>query len=171
MKFGRRFISVLLKLLYVLFSGFWLFTLTVMMLYGRTEGDIGPGVIALDAGAFCLALCVMYTTLLDVAPGELTEEGIYVRVFLIRRFYPWESIRQAGILWRRGRGMQYNDLVLLKSGGSPRRYRDWSFVLRNPFRLIRLGDSPAIRDYVVRHYGPLDFDLSYGRPEQSIVMD
>lgn len=65
--------------------------------------------------------------------------------------------------------MHYNELVLLKSGGSPRKYRDRFFVLRNCFRLIHLGDSPALREYVIRYYGPLDFDLSDGRSEQSVV--
>lgn len=170
-KFGNRFISFMFKLFFSLFSGVWLLILAVMMLYGWKQGDLEFGVIALVAGAFCGVLALMYLILMNVATGELTEEGIYIRVFLRRRFYPWASIRQAGVLWRMGRGWHYNDLVLLKSGGSPRRYRDWSFPLRNFFFLICLGDSPAIRDYVIRRYGPLDFDLSDGRPEKSIVMD
>lgn len=171
MKFGNRFISFLFKLFFSLFSGVWLFILAVMMIYGWREGSVGFGAIALVAGAFCGVLALMYRILTDVAPGELTKEGVYVRPFLFRRFYPWNSIRQAGVLWRMGRGMHYNELVLLKPGGSPRRYRDRSFSLRNSFRLICLGDTPAIRDYVIRHYGPLDFDLSDGRPEKSIVAD
>lgn len=171
MKFGNRFIAFLFRLFFSLFSGVWLLILAVMMIYGWREGTVGFGTIALVAGVFCGVLALMYRILTDVATGELTNEGIYIRVFLLRRFYPWDSIRQAGVLWRMGRGRHYNDLVLLKPGGSSRRYRDWSFPLRNYFRLICLGDSPAIRDYVIRRYGPLDFDLSDGRPERSIVVD
>ena len=171
MKFGNRFISFLFRLVFSLFSGVWLFILAVMMIYGWREGDLELGAIVLVAGAFCGALVLMYRILTDVATGELTNEGIHIRVFLLRRFYPWDSIRQAGVLWRMGRGWRYNDLVLLKPGGSPRRYRDWSFSLRNCFRLICLGDSPALREYVIRHYGPLDFDLSDGRSESSTIVD
>lgn len=171
MKFGNKFISFMFKLFFSLFSGIWLFVLAVMMVYGWREGEMEFGVIALVAGAFCGVLVLMYSILTDVATGELTKEGIHIRVFLLRRFYPWAGIRQAGVLWRMGRGMHYNELVLLKPGGSPRKYRDRLFVLRNRFRLIHLGDSTAIREFVIRHYGPLDFDLSDGRPEQSVVID
>lgn len=171
MKFGNRFISFMFKLFFSLFGGVWLFILAVMMRYGWREGTVGFGTVALVAGAFCAVLALMYRILTDVATGELTAEGIHVRVFLIRRFYPWSSIRQAGVLWRMGRGMHYNEIVLLRSGGSPRKYRDRFFVLRNLFRLIYISYTPEARDFIVRHYGPLDFDLSDGRPEQSIIAD
>lgn len=171
MRFGNKFISVLFRLFFGLFSCLWLFAMVVITVYGLGSGTLESWTAAVLAAAFCAFLLVMYLPLVETAPGELTAEGIYVRVFLLRRFYPWDSIRQAGVLWRMGRGMHYNELVLLKPGGSPRKYRDRLFVLRNRFRLIHLGDSPALREYVIRHYGPLDFDLSDGRPEQSVVLE
>ena len=107
----------------------------------------------------------------ELATGELTPEGVYVRMLFRRRFYPWGSIRQAGVLWCQGRGMRYNEIVLLKTGGSPRRYRDRWFEVRNFFKIIHIPCNSATKQYVIAHYGPLDFDLSDGRPEQSIVVD
>ena len=171
MRFGNRLVSFLFKLICTMFSTVWLIVLVVMILQSRMEEDPEPVLIALVAVMFCIALLLMYFLLIEVASGELTEEGVYVRVLLNRRFYPWASIRQAGILYCMGRGTRYNSLVLLKPGGSPRRYRDGLFAYRNAFHLIFLGGSPAIREYVIRHYGPLDFDLSDGRPERSEVVD
>lgn len=101
----------------------------------------------------------------------LSEDGVLIRCLFIPRFWSWAQISQAGILWRMKRYGRYNDFVLLLHNGSPRRYRDMTFVLRNQFKLIHLPATAEARDYVVRHYGPLDFDLSDGQPEQSIVVD
>ena len=93
------------------------------------------------------------------APGELTEEGVYVRHFLIRRFYPWSDIIQVGILRRKTKGMP-QEIILVKSGGSPRKPGDLTglFLLRNLFRLIHIPDEPELIDYVTAHLGPLAYD-------------
>lgn len=171
MKFGNNLSNILLRLILAVFSCVFVLGIVLVVVYGEPA----PGASVWDLVFVVLMLGLFVGLwlhmLTETAPGELTKEGVYIRPFLIRRFYPWASIRQAGVLWRMGRGVCYNELVLLKPGGSLRRYRDWSFSLRNGFHLIRLGDNPAIRDYVIRHYGPLDFDLSDGRPEKSIVAD
>ena len=124
--------------------------------------------LMLFLGALWGLLC--YAALTDVPRVDLSEEGIRVRVLLYSRSYTWKEIRQAGILYRRGRNCCYNQLVLLPPGGSPRRYKDKLFVFRNYFSLIKLPSyTEEIRSYVCRHYGPLDFDLSDGKSEQSIV--
>lgn len=108
----------------------------------------------------------------QIAWGEMTEEGVFHRVLFRKQFYPWSDFLQAGILWRTGRNpYRYNDLVLLKPGGSKRKYRDRFFLLRNSRRLIHIPCTAEFKTYVIRHYGPLDFDLSDGRLEQSIVVD
>ena len=81
------------------------------------------------------------------------------------------AIRQAGILWRLGRSCRYNEIILLKQNGSRRGYRDGGFLARNLFKIIHIPYSEAARAYIVAHYGPLDFDLSDGRPEQSQLVE
>lgn len=99
----------------------------------------------------------------------LTEKGVAFRILFRERFFAWSEIRQAGILWRLGKGMYYNDLVLLLPKGSPRRYHDYFFVLRNCFSLIHLPPQGDVRSFVEKHYGPLDFNLADGKEEKSIV--
>ena len=88
------------------------------------------------------------------APAELTEEGVYVRWFLCKHFYPWQSIRQALVLKSRYRNME-QDLVLVPRYGSPRKAgeRDTLFHLRNHFRLIYLPASAELIGYVRSVYG------------------
>ena len=43
--------------------------------------------------------------------------------------------------------------------------------LRNFGKLIHIADTEQVRNYVIKHYGPLDFNLSDGQAEQSIVVD
>ena len=99
----------------------------------------------------------------------LTEKGIYAYTLFRGRIYPWNQIIQAGVLWRVGRTERFNEIVLLKQGGSPRKFRDDLFLLRNLRKAIRMDDNPEVRGYINRYYGPLDFDLADGKPEKSQV--
>lgn len=107
----------------------------------------------------------------ETAFVELSDEGIFVRVLLKKQFYQWSEIPQAGIAWRAGGKGDPNWFVILLPGGSPRKHKDITFFLRNTTKLIRLPRTSEVRQYVIAHYGPLDFDLSDGQPEQSIVVD
>lgn len=95
---------------------------------------------------------------LYTAPAvTLGEEGIAVRFWFRKRFYPWKEICQAGYLWSRGNIGYYSELVLLLPGGSPRRNRDKTFRLRNLGKIVRLPMDPEIVEYILAHYGLLDF--------------
>lgn len=89
--------------------------------------------------------------------GTLTEEGIYVRHFIIKRFYRWSDIRQVGIVHRQGRNSYY-EIVLVKPCGSLRTPETKAFLFRNQFRLIHIPYSEPIRHYIIASYGKLDFD-------------
>ena len=99
----------------------------------------------------------------------LTKEGIYAYTLFRGKPYPWNQIIQAGVLWRMGRTERFNEIVLLKQGGSPRKFRDDWFLLRNLRKAIRIDDNPEVRAYIGQYYGPLDFDLADGKPEKSQV--
>lgn len=99
----------------------------------------------------------------------LTETGIYSYTLFRNKIYPWNQIIQAGVLWRMGRTERFNEIVLLKQGGSPRKFRDDLFLLRNLRKAIRMDDNPEVRAYISQYYGPLDFDLADGKPEKSRV--
>lgn len=125
-----------------------------------------------------LTLLVQLLWTILLAPGlianpkiTLTEEGILVNRFFWKKLYPWNQIAQAGILWRMGKGIWYNDFVLLLQGGSRRGYKDKTFLLRNIGKLIHMDPSDPVQTYVRKHYGPLDFDLSDGRSENSIIIE
>ena len=105
---------------------------------------------------FCIPRSVKYQS----ASGEVTPEGVYVRHYFVRRFYAWSEIRQAGILYRTGKGGGYYDIVLVKPGGSPRKPGDLTglFLLRNLFRLIHIPDEPELIDYITACFGPMAYD-------------
>lgn len=162
---GRYFLFLLF---FVAIGGFVLFGIFLCLFHSDTEERY----LAL----FMLGWLIIWWYLMTIALHSmsavtLSEDGVLIRRLFVPRFWSWDQISQAGILWGRKRYGRYNDFVLLPHTGSPRRYRDKTFVLRNQFRLIHLPATADVRDYVVRHYGPLDFDLSDGQPEQSIVVD
>ena len=123
-----------------------------------------------------LAMIGGYTALLWVKLYHfpeviLGETGVFVRVLWRKRFYYWNEIKQAGILFCPGRGIPYERLYFVTPKGSKRRHKDHLFRIRNVGKLIMIPAKMEIRNYVVSHYGPLDFDLSYGKAEQSTVDD
>lgn len=125
---------------------------------------------------FAVEMCggfflVIYIQMQYIAEVILTEEGIFVRVLFRKRFYSWGEIQQAGVLFSQTRGVPYERLYLVKPCGSRRRYKDKTFLSRNLGRLICLPADAETRTYVTEHYGPLDFDLAYGKTEQSEVVE
>ncbi|MBR0446301.1 MAG: hypothetical protein IIX23_03285 [Oscillospiraceae bacterium] len=115
--------------------------------------------------------CLAYTLLRSMPIVELKEDGIYCRVLVKTKFYNWRTIEQAGFLWSVGRYARFNDLVLLKPGGSKRKYKDKTFRLRNWGKLIHIKPTEGNIRFVCEYYGPLDFNLSDGRDETSVVME
>lgn len=95
----------------------------------------------------------------ETAAGKITDEGVYVRFFIRKRFYAWEDIQQAGILLRNGKQSFY-ELILVKPGGSLRKEGEGEtrFILRNLFRLIHIPYREPLFHYIKSCYGPLDFD-------------
>ena len=96
----------------------------------------------------------------------LRPDGVSVRWMLRTRSYQWQDFVQAGILRIVGRGMCTNMIVLLPAGGSRRGHRDFWFRLRNWGRLIYVPCDHRTRQYVISHYGPLDFSLFDSRWER-----
>lgn len=152
-----------------LLVGCFFFLLLASTMAGKGMLEEGLGII-LAYELFWAALA--YSALSEWPCLEFTEEGVFFRVLFRKRYYRWEEIQQAGILWRRGRNSMYNELVLLTPKGSRRKYKDKFFLLRNPFTVIKVAYyNKDIHEFVVKHYGSLDFDLSHGRGEQSVVVD
>ncbi len=163
--FGIRFLRGYMLVL----TGVWV-GLFVLMLPGLLLAAVQEPLITLvGLLIFLLGIPTLYDCLSCSPILELTEDGICSRVLFRKRFYLWSDIIQVGILWKPGLAF-CNRLVLLPKGGSPRRYQDKTFVLRNLFRLIWIPQYDAqVLDYIRSHYGPLDFDRTDGCREQSIV--
>lgn len=115
-----------------------------------------------------LGTAVIWWMLSAIPVVELAETGVSVRVFIKKRNYQWKSIRQVGVLWHIGRGMEYNSVVLLKQNGSCRVYQDKTFLLRNIGKTIQFRHSPEAIRLINKYYGALDFDLSDGRIEKIV---
>lgn len=165
---GTSRIGRLIGFLMLLSGSVFLILLAVAMAQENVLAE-GWYLLAFLVAMFVVIACLSLTEFPDV---ELTEAGVSVRILFLKRHYAWREIKQAGILYRWGRNCRFNELVLVTPKGSLRKYKDRLFLLRNPFTLIKMPwYSEELRQYVCRHYGPLDFDLSDGRPEQSVVVE
>lgn len=130
------------------------------------------GMLPIILGTGVLFGLAIYYMLSEHPSVELSEEGVCVRILFRKRTYCWEEIQQAGILSRRGNGFFYKELVLVPPKCSKRRHKDKFFLLRNFFTLVKLPYySEELREYVCKHYGPLDFNLADGQNERSTVVE
>ena len=156
MKFFDGVLHRILIGIFIAFTLWFALALFVTCFHGVLLGILEWPCLLPVSTFFCIPLSVKYQT----ASGELTEEGVYVRHYFVRRFYAWSEIRQAGILYRTSKGGEYYDIILVKSGGSPRKpgEHDTLFLLRNLFRLIHIPDEPELIDFVTAHLGPLAYD-------------
>ena len=158
---------------YVAFVGIWLLMhgMLVVLAIGMAQEGVLAESWGLLAGMSVLYTAIALVGVLAVSEVTLSESGIDVKRLWVRRHYTWDEITQAGILQVRHRYGFYNGLFLLKTGGSPRRYQDKTFQLRNWRYLIEVRDTEENCRMVRKYYGPLDFDLSDGRPEQSQLVE
>ena len=134
--------------------------------------DVFAQILPVTLGTALLNGCLVYYLLSEYPWIKMEEEGIWIRILFRKRFFRWREFQQAGILYRMGRNCYYNELVLVTSKGSKRRYKDRWFLLRNMFTLVRLPFyTEEAREYICRHYGPLDFNLADGQTEESNVLE
>lgn len=154
MKFGNDWSSRIGRFLFgLLMLAFCLGLIGVALDEGKDFSEYGMFSVIISAALLLIFCYSKYET----ATGELTEEGVYVRHFICKRFYAWKDIRQVGILERSGRN-RYLQLILVKPCGSLRKEGDEMFLWRNAFRLIHIPYSEQLLHYVISCYGPLDFD-------------
>ena len=155
MKFGNDLSSRIGRFLFgLLMLTFCLGLIGVALDEGKDFSEYGIFSVIISAAL----LLIFFYSKYETATGELTEEGVYVRHFLRKRFYAWSDIKQAGILWRNASKSSYLQLILVKPGGSLRKEGDEMFLWRNAFRLIHIPYSEQLLHYVISCYGPLDFD-------------
>lgn len=123
---------------------------------------IGAGIEGSLGGYPLVVLLVLFYLMIyswyELPTGSLTEEGVYVRHFFVRKFYRWSDIRQAGIVSRSSKSGSYYQIVLVKPCGSIRTPETKAFLFRNQFRLIHIPYDELILQYVKNRYGQLDFD-------------
>lgn len=155
---ASRFGSVGIRILFALLMPATLF----VTVYGSWDcWRHGQRLVAcFQAGLFVVWFLLMELALRDGPLVYLTEEGVWVRVWLRKRFYPWTQILQAGILYRPNYRGDRNWPCLLLPGGSKLREQDRYFHLRNYGRVVWIHNSPEVLEFVKAHYGALDFDLS-----------
>ena len=155
MKFNDERMYRFVMGLFVGFTGFF-----SVILFGSFFWGVLMGIVEWPCLIVVFFFCIPLSAKYQSASGELTEEGVYVRHYFVRRFYAWSEIRQAGILYRTSKGGEYYDIILVKPGGSPRKPGDLTglFFLRNLFRLIHIPDEPELINFVTAHLGPLAYD-------------
>lgn len=155
MKFGDNLSSRIGRFLFgLIMLCFCLGSIEVVLDKNTDFSEYGVFSVVISAALLVIFIYSKY----ENAVGELTEEGVYVRHFLRKRFYAWTDMKQAGILWRNASKGSYLELILVKPGGSLRKEGDEMFLWRNAFRLIHIPYHEELVHYVISCYGPLDFD-------------
>lgn len=154
---------------------FWVLMVLVSILVLVSSGNI-KGASSISVSFLIPPLFITAVSSWNNPRIWLGEEGVCVKFLLRKHTFRWNQVVQAGILYRPNlhRKSFHADgdyFYILLPGGSPRRYRDKTFPYRNIGKLVQLPNTPEIRDYVIRHYGPLDFDLTDGQSEQSVEID
>lgn len=148
----------------------WQFILAVLALGAiQEQAELRERVLPLYHSVICSAvICIMLQSMPVVT---LSPDGVCVRKLFRKRFYPWTQFKQAGVLYRIGRGFlhdigmedRYNEIVLLKSNGSPLEPNNVTiFLMKNIGKTIHVPYSPEAKSYIIQHYGPLDFDYTDG---------
>ena len=108
--------------------------------------------------------------------AALNEAGVAYRFVFQRRFLPWQEFIQAGICLfenKKAGGVVIKSykLGLLLPSGTPKR-PGLRFPQRvNRMKVVYLPDTPEIRDFVIAHYGLLDFDEQADPRGFGIVVD
>ena len=105
----------------------------------------------------------IWIVLSSIPAVTLTPNGVYVRLWFRKRFYPWSQIQQACVLDCVSGLNHYIQIVLLKSGGSPLNPEKRKFFLvKNIGKTIPVTYSPEAKSYIIAHYGELAFDYTDG---------
>lgn len=123
-----------------------------------------------------LGLSFMAVFGLEFPDAVLSDAGVSYRFLFRRHFLPWQEFIQAGICLfenKKAGGIVLKSykLALLLPGGT-RKWPGMRFPQRaNRRKVVYLPDTPEIRDFVIAHYGLLDFDESADPKGYSIVVD
>lgn len=123
-----------------------------------------------------LGLSFMAVFGLEFPDAVLSDAGVLYRFLFRRHFLPWQEFIQAGICLfenKKAGGVVIKSykLGLLLPNGIPKR-PGLRFPQRvNRMNVVYLPDTPEIRDFVIAHYGLLDFDESADPRGFSIVVD
>ena len=128
------------------------------------------------AFSILIALVFVVGFFTDYPYVSMNDAGVTFRFLLRRRFLPWTEFRQAGVCLfqtRKPGGIVHNSykLGLLLPNGVPKTPGQRISYYKNMGRIIYLPDTRENRDYIIAHYGLLDFDESADPRGYSIVVD
>ena len=147
--------------------GLWLGCLTSVLGIGVSiymyPAGVGASVFVLVALGIVSALMIYNGT----QTKTFSETGICVKTFLKTTSVSWSQIEKVGAAWI-NLGGQVNRYISVTWPGEPEKkhwvYRWlWFMKLENQEGFL-FPYSDELRDVVTQYYGPLDFDLSRGKP-------
>ena len=98
-----------------------------------------------------------------------SNEGVYIKYFIRKKFYPWSNIQEALVLEMKARTRYsvetYYRFFLLTSEGIRWRPGDTekAYRRRNRGKLLQIPLTKESREYVNKHHGKLLFDESHGK--------
>ena len=150
--------SPLLVIFRTILIAFTLFSTPLSLLALRldpkdlTEGDIW--LIPVFVVLMCIATLIVAVR---SAPVELTPKGVCFRPLFVEHFCPWEKIKLVGVVSKQTFAEDYEEITLLLPGGIGPGENSALYQIRNAGRLLYLPNTKAAREYVIKHYGQMDF--------------
>ena len=158
----------------VIMWGIWLLIhalFATVFLAVPTEDDMTVPYVQFALVSAFFSFGVVYGGYYTVPRAYFSEEGVYIKRFILKRFYPWSDIEEACILKQRtptrlGRVRStYYQFYLLTSKGSLWKPGDTekTYRWRNRRYLLPIPLTDESKEYVKLHHVKLAVDQSKGK--------
>lgn len=113
---------------------------------------------------FAVALfwgCLTWSIFNITAAVTLSETGVCCRALFVKHRCRWADIPAAGVLRLKNTKLgEYYELVLRKPIGVLEQEIPSELGMWDDWKWIHLSNTPQIREFVEKYYGPLDFDYA-----------
>ena len=103
---------------------------------------------------------------------RFADEGVYVRRFFRTIKYEWRQFIQVGVAYPRPEWRMFNGTIYMLLPGAVKHNPNEDlagdnmdpFLRRNVFRMFMIPGETAVLEFIHKHYGDLDFQVTeYGR--------
>ena len=156
----------------VVFWGLWLLVHGLFLLvFLQNKGEHTPiwALVLYGLMSAYFSFSAVYFGHYTAPRAYFSEDGVYIKYFIRKKFYPWGNIQEALVLEMKARTRYsietYYRFFLLTSEGTQWRPGDTekTYRRRNRGKLLQIPLTKESREYVKKYHGKLFFDESHGK--------